>query len=50
MMGMPIQFSETPGSVRNVAPEHGQNTEEVLLDVLGWEWDRISELRQAGVI
>ena len=50
MMGMPIQFSETPGSVRNVAPEHGQNTEEILLDVLGWEWERITELREAGII
>jgi crotonobetainyl-CoA:carnitine CoA-transferase CaiB-like acyl-CoA transferase len=50
MMGMPVQLSETPGQVRSVAPEHGQHTEEVLLDVLGWDWERISALREAGAI
>ena len=50
MLGVPFRLSETPGSVRLAAPEHGQHTEEVLLDVLGWEWDRISELRERGVI
>jgi crotonobetainyl-CoA:carnitine CoA-transferase CaiB-like acyl-CoA transferase len=50
MMGIPVGLSETPGSVRMPAPELGQHTEEVLLDVLGWDWDRISELRNKQAI
>ena len=50
MVGVPVQLSETPGSVRTPAPELGQHTEEILLDVLGWDWDRISALREKGVI
>jgi crotonobetainyl-CoA:carnitine CoA-transferase CaiB-like acyl-CoA transferase len=50
MVGMPVRLSETPGSVRAPAPELGQNTEEVLLDVLGYDWDRITELRKKEVI
>ncbi len=50
MVGHPIGLSETPSSVREPAPELGQNTEEVLLDVLGYEWDHISELRKNEVI
>jgi crotonobetainyl-CoA:carnitine CoA-transferase CaiB-like acyl-CoA transferase len=50
MVGVPVQLSETPGSVRAPAPELGQHTEEILLDVLGWEWDRISALREKKVI
>jgi crotonobetainyl-CoA:carnitine CoA-transferase CaiB-like acyl-CoA transferase len=50
MVGVPVGLSETPGSIRRAAPELGQHTEEVLLDVLGWDWDRISALREKEVI
>jgi crotonobetainyl-CoA:carnitine CoA-transferase CaiB-like acyl-CoA transferase len=50
MVGVPVQLSETPGSVRTPAPELGQHTEEILMDVLGWDWDRISALREKKVI
>ena len=50
MVGVPVQLSETPGSVRTPAPELGQHTEEILLDVLGFDWDRISALREKQVI
>jgi crotonobetainyl-CoA:carnitine CoA-transferase CaiB-like acyl-CoA transferase len=50
MVGVPVSLSETPGSIRNVAPELGQHTEEVLVDVLGWDWDRIGELHARKVI
>jgi len=48
-VGIPLLLSETPGRVQGPAPELGQHTEEVLLG-LGYDWDRISELREAGVI
>jgi crotonobetainyl-CoA:carnitine CoA-transferase CaiB-like acyl-CoA transferase len=50
MVGVPVGLSQTPGSIRSAAPELGQHTEEVLLDVLGWDWDRISALREKEVI
>ena len=50
MMGMPVKLSETPGQVRLAAPEFGQHTEEVLMDVLGYEWERVEELRSKQVI
>jgi len=50
MVGLPVALSETPGSIRRVAPELGQHTEEILLDVLGWDWDRIGELREKKAI
>lgn len=50
VVGVPVRLSETPGSVRAPAPELGQHTEEILLDVLGWDWDRIGALREREVI
>jgi crotonobetainyl-CoA:carnitine CoA-transferase CaiB-like acyl-CoA transferase len=50
MVGIPVGLSETPGSVRSAAPELGQHTEEILMDTLGWDWDRISALREKEVI
>lgn len=50
MVGVPVGLSETPGSVREPAPELGQHTEQVLIDVLGWDWERISALQEKEVI
>jgi crotonobetainyl-CoA:carnitine CoA-transferase CaiB-like acyl-CoA transferase len=50
VVGMPVRLSDTPGSVRLPAPEFGQHTEEILLDVLGYTWDDIGRLRDADVI
>lgn len=49
MAGLPVQFSETPCQVGSVAPEHGQHTEEVLLE-LGYDWKEIEELGNQEVI
>jgi len=50
MIGMPFRLRETPGSVRRVAPEFGQHTEEILTEVLGYTWDDIGRLKDAEVI
>ncbi|MAG32630.1 MAG: carnitine dehydratase, partial [Deltaproteobacteria bacterium] len=50
MVGVPVGLSETPGSIRTAAPELGQDTELVLMDLLGWDFDRITELREKEAI
>jgi CoA:oxalate CoA-transferase len=49
VVGIPLELSETPGRVQGPAPELGQHTEETLLE-LGYDWDRITALRDAGAI
>jgi crotonobetainyl-CoA:carnitine CoA-transferase CaiB-like acyl-CoA transferase len=48
-LGIPVKFSRTPGSIRSPAPELGENTEEILLE-LGYGKDEIVSLREKGVI
>jgi crotonobetainyl-CoA:carnitine CoA-transferase CaiB-like acyl-CoA transferase len=45
---VPVQFDEQPPALRR-APEHGEHTELVLLE-LGYTWDEIGALRDAGAI
>ena len=50
MLGLPIQFSETPGKVRSGAPELGQHTEELLTELLDYSWDEVIGLKDKQVI
>lgn len=50
MVGIPVELGETPGGIRSAAPELGQHSESVLAELLGMEWEEISELRERGVI
>ena len=45
----PVNYSQTPHSIRSVAPELGQHTEEVILE-LGYTWEDIARLQDGGVI
>ena len=48
--GLPITLSQTPGAIRLPAPEWGQHTEEVLMEVGGLSWEDIAQLREQEVI
>jgi len=48
-VGIAIKLSNTPGNVRSLPPMLGEHTEEVLTS-LGYNKQRIDELRQKGVI
>jgi len=50
LSGFPVWFSKTPAKTRNAAPEHGQHTEEVLMDVLEYDWEQITRLKDDGVV
>lgn len=50
MVGNPVNFSATPVKVDGHAPQFGQHTEEVLLDVCGYDWEQIQQLRDELVI
>ena len=49
VVGFPWDFSKTPASWRREAPEFGQHTEEILLE-LGYTWDDIARLKDEKVI
>jgi crotonobetainyl-CoA:carnitine CoA-transferase CaiB-like acyl-CoA transferase len=49
MVASPVDFGGTPWAPRSMPPEFAQHTEEVLLE-LGYDWDRIIELKDSGAI
>ena len=46
----PVGCSATPVSTRKMAPELGEDTENILVDVLGYSWDDIAALQDEHVI
>jgi crotonobetainyl-CoA:carnitine CoA-transferase CaiB-like acyl-CoA transferase len=48
LVASPAQFDEQPVVVER-APEHGEHTELVLLD-MGYDWDQIAAMKKAGAI
>jgi crotonobetainyl-CoA:carnitine CoA-transferase CaiB-like acyl-CoA transferase len=48
LVASPAQFDEAPVTVER-APEHGEHTETVLLD-LGYDWDQLAALKESGAI
>jgi crotonobetainyl-CoA:carnitine CoA-transferase CaiB-like acyl-CoA transferase len=49
MAASPMDFAATPWKPAGMAPEHGQHTEEILLE-LGYDWEKIAALRDRGAI
>ena len=50
IVGAPVILSETPADPKAPAPEFGEHTEHVLVDVLGYSWDEVGKLREAEVL
>ncbi|HZQ85152.1 MAG TPA: CoA transferase, partial [Acidimicrobiales bacterium] len=48
LVANPVQFDETPQDLRP-APEHGQHTEEVMLEI-GLTWDDIAAHKESGAL
>jgi len=44
-MGVPVKLELTPGSVKTRSPQHGEHTEEILADVLGYSTKEIATLK-----
>jgi len=49
MVAGPAEFAGTPLAMPAMAPELGQHTEEVLLE-LGYDWEQIAALRDGGAL
>jgi len=49
LLNFPVKFNATPAEIKSHAPELGQHTEEVLLEI-GYSWEDISRLSDEEVI
>ncbi len=49
MVATPADFADTPGVPPAPAPECGQHSEEILLE-LGYDWEQIAALRESGAL
>ena len=50
LLGATVKLSETPSNPYGRAPEHGEHTETVLTEILGYCWEDVDRLRQCGAI
>ncbi|WP_418647041.1 CaiB/BaiF CoA transferase family protein [Thauera butanivorans] len=48
--GLPVALSRTPGEIRSLGPQLGQDTELVMMELLGYEWDEIEAMKARGAI
>lgn len=48
--GLPVTLSKTPGEVHSLGPQLGQDTELVMMELLGYAWDEIEAMKAKGAI
>jgi crotonobetainyl-CoA:carnitine CoA-transferase CaiB-like acyl-CoA transferase len=46
----PVTYSKTPVTTRKMAPQHGEDTQDILLHLLGYSQDDLTALQEARVI
>ena len=49
LVAAPVQFDETPVTEVSASPDHGEHTDEILLE-LGYDWDQVIDLKVAGAV
>ena len=50
VVGSPLILSKTPADPKAPAPEFGEHTEQLLIDVLGYSWEDVAKLKEEEVI
>ena len=50
LVGIPVEYSETPGSIRCPPPLLGQHTGEILSEVLDYTDEAVEALRKEGIV
>jgi len=50
VLPLPVKFSKSPVSIKRAAPELGEQTEEVLQEILGLTWEELAKLKEKGAI
>ena len=50
LVGIPVEYSETPGSIRLPPPLLGQHTDEILSELMGYSNQEIEAFRKEGTI
>lgn len=48
--GLPVTLSKTPGEINTLGPQLGQDTEILMMELLGYEWEEIEALKEQGAI
>lgn len=48
--GMPITLSRTPGELRCLGPQLGQDTELLMMELLDYQWEEIEDMKAKGAI
>lgn len=48
--GLPVTLSKTPGEINTLGPQLGQDTEILMMELLGYEWEEIEALKAEGAI
>ncbi len=48
--GLPVALSKTPGEINTLGPQLGQDTEILMMELLGYEWEEIETLKSEGAI
>ena len=48
--GLPVTMSRTPGEIHTLGPQLGQDTELLMMELLGYEWEEIEALKAQGAI